>query len=447
MTKITGSKTTRRRFLKFAAGAAAFGPFFSFSARAKGGQETLSIAKWAHFLPEFDVWFQSMAKDWGKQNDTNVTVDLVPIEEIRAHAFAEVAAGKGHDIFIFPWPPAEFHQHLIDHTGIYQAVAPKFGTIQQLAYRSTFIFSTKKHCAFADFWMPTPVHFFEDYLAQVGLPFGPVHYGSLLSGCKNIREKLGIPCGLAFSPTLEGNVTLHTLLYSHRALITDGSTVYFNKNVFSAKALEYAQALCEQAGSPEQLTWGSSGNVKAMLAHKSSVTFNAINLLRTAEKQDPKVAQNIMLQPPLIGNSGMGVEALPHVTNCSAVWNFSQNQTGASKFLVDTIDNSRTSYEKSLGCNFPIYPKAVPNLVVRLEKDPQANPPYKYQALKDALHWTPNLGAPGLASPAFMEIFNTSVIPKAVARVVKGEQTGADAAAAVAAEIQKIVDKWNKPSS
>src|SRR5215471_15417703 len=56
--------------------------------------------------------------------------------------------------------------------------------------------------------------FFQDYWAQVGMPLGPVHYGSLLSGCRQIREKLGIPCGLAFSPTMEGNVTLHTILYS-----------------------------------------------------------------------------------------------------------------------------------------------------------------------------------------------------------------------------------------
>lgn len=221
----------------------------------------------------------------------------------------------------------------------------------------------------------------------------------------------------------------------------------FNKNVFAAKTLEYLQALCQQSGTPEQLTWESGGNVKAMLAHKTSVTFNAISLLRRAEKQDPAVAKNIMLQPPLIGQSGIGVTALPHVTNCSAVWKFSPNQEGASKFVADMVDSSRTGYEKSLGCNFPIYPKAVPDLVIRLGKDAQANPGYKYLALKDALHWTRNLGVPGFASPAFMEAFNTSVIPKAVARVVKGEQTGTEAAASAAAEIQKIVDKWNKVSS
>ncbi len=67
-------------------------------------------------------------------------------------------------------------------------------------------------------------------------------------------------------------------------------------------------------------------------------------------------------------------------------------------------------------------------------------------ALKDALHWTPNLGVPGIASPAYMEIFNTSVVPRMVARVLKGEQSAEDGAAAAAAEMQRIVDKWKQVS-
>jgi multiple sugar transport system substrate-binding protein len=446
MSRPKGKRVTRRNFIKLATGAAATVPFFVFTPNAFASSKTLKVAKWAHFLPEFDDWFINvMVADWGKQNQTKVTVDVIPIEEIRDRAFAEVTAGKGHDIFIFPWPPAEYHQHVIDHAGIYQMVAAKYGAIQQLAFRSTFNPATKKYFAFADFWMPSPLHFFQDYWAEVGMPLGPVHYGSLLSGGKRMRDKLGIPCGLAFSPTLEGNVTLHSILYSHRAWILDlGGNLLFNKDVFAARALDYIQALYQEAGTPEQLTWGSGGSVRAMLGHKTSAAINAISLLRAAEKQSPDVAKKMWIQPPLVGRSGMGVTALPHVTNCSVVWNFSQNQAGASKFLADALDSSRTGYEKSLGCNFPIYPKTVPDLIVRLSKDPQANPPSKYTALKDALHWTPNLGVPGFATPAYMEIFNSSLVPRMVARVLKGEQSPEDAAATAAGEMQRIADKWKQ---
>src|SRR5215467_5119517 len=126
MTKTGCSKTSRRDFLKLAAGTAAFGPFFSFPGRAPAGQKTLKIARWAHFLPEFDQWFQNVvAKEWGQKNDTRVTIDLVPVEEIRARAFAEAKAGKGHDLFMFPWPPAELYPNLINHDEIYQKIAQK----------------------------------------------------------------------------------------------------------------------------------------------------------------------------------------------------------------------------------------------------------------------------------------------------------------------------------
>jgi multiple sugar transport system substrate-binding protein len=446
MLSIKGKQVSRRDFIRLAAGSAALGPFFLFPGRALASQKTLKIAKWAHFLPEFDQWFVNvMAREWGRQNDTRVTVDIIPVEEIRGRASAEVKAGNGHDVFIFPWSPAEYRQNAIDHGDVYQEVAARYGAIQQLAHRSTFNSRNKTYFAFADFWVPSPLHFFQDHWAEVGMPLGPVHYGSLRGGGKKLRDQFGIPCGLAFSPTLEGNVTLHTILYAFRAWILDrNGNVLFNKNAFAVGALKYIHALYKDSGSPDQLSWGPGGNVRAMLARKTSCSTNGISLLRTAENESPETARNIRLQPPLLGMNGMGVTALPHVTNCSVIWKFAQNQEGAKRFVADLADSSKTGYEKSLGCNFPIYPKTVPDLIVRLSKDSQAIPTDKYVELKDALHWTPNVGVPGFATPGYMEIFNSSLVPKMVGRVLKGEQSPEEAAAAAAAEMQRIADKWKQ---
>jgi hypothetical protein len=54
MSRNTDNKTSRRDFLRLAAGSAAFGPFFVFPERALASQKTLKITKWAHFLPEYD---------------------------------------------------------------------------------------------------------------------------------------------------------------------------------------------------------------------------------------------------------------------------------------------------------------------------------------------------------------------------------------------------------
>ena len=311
-----------------------------------------------------------------------------------------------------------------------------------MAHRSSVNMKTKKYFAFADSWTPAPFLFFQDYWSEVNLSLGPVHYDGLRSGAKRLREKLGIPCGLALAPTLESNITLQTLLYGFTSGVFDEAGKVIIRNARTFVALQYVKDLFQGAGTPEQLTWGPSGNVKAMLARKTSCTINAISLLRAAEKQDPEVAKKIMLTPPLKGSNT--IVAVPHVTNCSVVWNFAQNQEGAKQFLADLIDNSKNIYEQSQGCNFPFYQKTLPDLIVRLSNDPHADPSWKYQMLKDAGHWTHYLGVPGYPTPAFMEVFNTFVIPRMFLSVVKGERSPADAMDAAAAEVQRIADKWKQ---
>jgi multiple sugar transport system substrate-binding protein len=287
------------------------------------------------------------------------------------------------------------------------------------------------------------MHYYQDLWADLNMPLGPVHYGSLRAGGQKIRDKYGIPCGLDFSPTLEGNITSNTLLYAfHGQILGPEGDAVLNKTGYAVSSLNYLKNLNREAGTPDEFTWGPSGNVQAMLTRKTSCSMNAISLLRAAEKQSADLAKRIKLMPPLLGV--YGVTGFPQATNCSAVWKFAQNQDGAKQFLVDLLDSSRVGYDKSLGCNFPAYPKALPNLVVRLDKDPFSDPPNKYFALRDALHWTPNLGAPWLANPAWMEVFNTFVIPRMFASVVQDDATPQDAAAAAQREVAAIVDKWKQ---
>jgi multiple sugar transport system substrate-binding protein len=439
----TTSKTSRRDFLKLAASATALGPFFLFPDRVLAGQKTLTIAKWAHFLPEFDHWFVNvLAKEWGQKHETKVTVNIIPIEEVHARASAEVKQDKGHDVFMFPWPPAEFYRNVIDHGEVYQTVAQKYGQIDQFAYRSTFHPKLKQYFAFADYWVPAPFLYFQDYWKEINAPFGPMHWDGLRSAGKTLREKLEVPCGLALSPTLDGNVTLHSLLLAFNSFVLDRVGNIALNNARTTEALDYIKYLYRDSGTPEQLAWGQGGNVKAMLARKTSCTINSISLLRIAEKQDREVAKKIMLQPPL---SGSGSEVgMPQAMNCSVIWRFATNQEGAKQFLADLIDSSQAGYEQSKGCNFAFYQKTIPDLVVRLSQDQNADPAWKYVALKDALHWTRNPGVPGFATPAFMELFNTFVIPRMFISVAKGERNSIDAINAATAEVQKIVDKWKQ---
>ena len=50
-----------------------------------------------------------------------------------------------------------------------------------------------------------------------------------------------------------------------------------------------------------------------------------------------------------------------------------------------------------------------------------------------------------MANPAWMEVFNTFVIPRMFASVVQDDAAPQDAAAAAQKEIAAIVEKWKQP--
>src|SRR5690349_15591814 len=97
---------TRRGFLTragiaFAAGGVAPAISTPFISRAYAQTKTLTIIQWSHFVPEFDMWFDKFAHDWGTKNNISMTVDHVPHDEIPARAASEVAAKAGHDLFMW----------------------------------------------------------------------------------------------------------------------------------------------------------------------------------------------------------------------------------------------------------------------------------------------------------------------------------------------------------
>src|SRR5450432_1445182 len=153
-TFMSSRKISRRKFVKLTGGAAAAAGFtsaFLFPARALAQQKTLKIMQWSHFVPGYDKWFDgTFTKEWGAKHNTNVIVDHIAIGEINARAAAEVAAGKGHDLFMFLAPPAAYEKQTIDHREIYEAVEKKHGKKIELAEKSTFNPKTKRYFAFSD---------------------------------------------------------------------------------------------------------------------------------------------------------------------------------------------------------------------------------------------------------------------------------------------------------
>jgi multiple sugar transport system substrate-binding protein len=133
----TKRRISRREFVKAAGVAAAgVGASMVFPGRALAQQKTLKILQWSHFVPGYDKWFDGVfCKEWGEKNNTHVIVDHISIPEINARAAAEVAAKKGHDLFMFLSPPAAYENQVIDHSEIYQEVEKKWGKTIDLGHK------------------------------------------------------------------------------------------------------------------------------------------------------------------------------------------------------------------------------------------------------------------------------------------------------------------------
>ncbi len=432
---------TRREFVKAAgvgalaaAGAGGIRP-----ARAQG--KTLKIIQWSHFVPAYDKWFDGVfCKEWGEKNGTQVVVDHIAIGEINARAAAEVAAQKGHDLFMFLSPPAAYEKQVIDHTEVYQAVEKKWGKVIDLGHKSTFNPKTKKYFAFSDSYVPDPGNYRQDLWSQVGYPHGPDTWDDVRKGAKAIKDKFGNPCGIGLSQELDTNMAMRALLWSFGGSEQDPEGRVVINSPQTIEALKFMRALQKEAQTNEVFTWDPSSNNRGILAGKLSYVANAISVTRTAEKENPEMSKKIQIVPAPKGP--VRRIAAEHVMDCYVIWRFADNKEGAKKFLIDYMDAFGQAFKQSEFYNFPCFPKTVPDLAQQISNDPKAAPPDKYKVLANVLDWATNVGYPGYATAAIDEAFNTFVLPTMFAKAARDELSPEDAAKAAERELKRIFDKW-----
>ncbi|HEX9163014.1 MAG TPA: extracellular solute-binding protein [Thermoanaerobaculia bacterium] len=442
MAKKSGHTLSRRKFVKLTGVAAAgMTTGFLFPQRALAQQKTLKIVQWSHFVPGYDKWFDNtFTKEWGAKHNTNVIVDHIAIGEINARAAAEVAAKKGHDLFMFLAPPAAYEKQVIDHREIYEEVGRTHGKMIQLAERSTFNPKTKKFFAFSDSYVPDPGNYRVDLWSQVGFPHGPDTYHDLLVGGKRIKDKFGNPVGIGLSQELDTNMAVRALLWSYGGAEQDehGRVTLYSKNTI--EAVKYMRDLFKQTMTPEVFSWDPSSNNRGILAGKLSFVDNAISVTRSAEKDNPEMSKQIQIAPALKGP--VRRIAAEHVMDCYVIWDFAENKEGAKQFLVDLINDFGTAFRSSEFYNFPCFPATVPNIKEVIAHDPKAVPNDKYKVLGNVLEWATNVGYPGYATAAIDEAFNTFVLPTMFAKAARDEMKPEEAVRAADTELKRIWAKW-----
>jgi multiple sugar transport system substrate-binding protein len=437
---------TRRDFIKTtAAGALTAGlgvplilPTRSHGAAAK---KTLKILQWVHFVPAFDKWFnETYIKQWGEKNNTEVTVDNIGLAGLSARAAAEVSAQKGHDLFLFEWPPPFYEEQVVDMKDVYAECEKKYGKPIDLAIKSTYNPKTKKYFGFSPSFTPDPINWRKDLWDDVGVV--PDSWEKILDGGRKIKQKHNIPVGLGLAQELDTSMALRTIMYSHGASEQDanGNLTINSKNTL--EAVKFMKALFQETMTPEVFTWDASSNNRAMLAGTISLALNAISITRTGEKDNPTFTEKIHLAKAAAGPvRRIGVE---HVMGVYVIWKFAENISDAKKFLVDYVGNFNQAFINGQFYDFPTFQRTVPNLKQLLSKDDKAQPSDKYKVLEDVLSWATNIGYPGYANAAIDEIYQKWIIPVMFAKAAQGVMSPEDAIKEAEAECKRIWDKWRE---
>ena len=433
------SRVTRRAFVTTTA--AGLTTAFLFPERTFAQQRTLKIAQWSHFVPGYDKWFDNVfTKQWGAKHNTNVLVDHIATPEIPARAAAEVAAKRGHDLFMFVSPPAAYEQQVMDHREVYEEVQHKHGKAIELAVRSTFNPKTRKFFAFSDSYVPDPGNYRADLWTKAGYPRGPQTFQDLLTGGSRIKSQSGNPLGLGLSQEVDTNMAVRALLWSFGGSEQDanGNVTLNSKN--TVEAVKFMREIYRKCETAEIFSWDPSSNNRGILSGKLSYVQNAISVTRSAEKENPQMSAHIQLTAPLAGP--VRRIACEHLMSCYVIWNFAENKEGAKQFLADLVSSFADAFAAGEFYNFPCFPSTVPDLAQRLANDPKAAPRDKYKVLTDSLSWTTNVGYPGFATAAIDEAFNTFVLPTMFARAARGDMTPEESVRQADAELRRIFAKW-----
>jgi multiple sugar transport system substrate-binding protein len=436
--------TSRREFLKTVGvgslALAGFAPLIH-SSRVSAQPKTLKILQWSHFVPRYDEWFdKKFTKEWGEQHNTQVIVDHISAAEIRARAAAEVAAQKGHDLFMFLDPPAVYEAQAIEHNDIIQEIEGKHGKMVELAHKSIFNPKTKKYFGVSDNWVPDPGNYRKDLWDTVGMV--PDTWDDLRVGGAKIKQQSGNPVGIGLSQELDTNMAMRAIMYSFGSHEQNEEGQLSINSKETLEAIKYVRALFKEAMTPEVFTWDVSSNNRFMLAGKGSFAMNAISITRSAEKDVPEMSKKIQLvKSPAGPVRRMGLE---HVMGVYVIWKFAENQAGAKQFLLDLMDNYRTAFLESEFYNFPSFPRTVPDLQELIAKDAKGDPPDKYKILGNFIENATNVGYPGYSTAAIDEVYSTFVIPTMFAKAARDELSPEDAVKAAERDMRRIFAKWEK---
>jgi multiple sugar transport system substrate-binding protein len=438
------SRVTRRRFLKNAGvtiAAAGTAPLLStpFVTRALADNKSLSIVQWAHFVPEYDTWFDKFAKDWGEKNKIAVTVDHIPVQNVPARAAAEASAQSGHDLFGFNGSGGAhlYRKFFIDVSALVKETEKKYGKVSVIGKQLGYNADDGTWSAFPDFYINFPGMYQKTLWDEINVV--PDTWDNLRTGGAKLKAK-GHPVGISLGHSNDPSTTWRGLLWSYGAAVQDeaGKQIVLDSKE-AVEATKYAAALYKEAMTSDVLSWNDSSNNQYIVSGVSSYIINPISAYRTAQKANKKLADDIhVIEPP----KGPAKRMMGAASEFYGIWKFAKNQEAAIEFLKYYADNWPEAFKASEGYNNPCFAGLVPKPMPILSDDPTSNPRDKLKILQDSDQWSAIPGYPGPATPAMDEIYYAFIINDMMAKAATGQLSAEEAVKWATQQCEGIMKKW-----
>jgi multiple sugar transport system substrate-binding protein len=409
-----------------------------FVSKALGADKSLSIVQWAHFVPEYDTWFDKFAKDWGDKNKVSVTVDHVPVQNIPARAAAEASAQSGHDLFGFNGAGGAhlYKKFFIDVADLVKETEKKYGKVsvigKQLGYNADGTWS-----AFPDFYINFPGMYQKSLWDEIGMK--PDTWDNLRIGGAKLKAK-GHPVGISLGHSNDPSTTWRGLLWSYGGAIQDeaGKKIVLNSKQ-TVEAAKYVAALYKEAMTGDVLSWNDSSNNQYIASGVGSYIINPISAYRTTQKQNKKLADDIVvIDPP----KGPVKQIMGAASEFYGIWKFAKNKEAAKEFLRYYAANWPEAFKASEGYNNPCFAGLVPKPMPILSNDPTSTPTDKLKILQDSDKWSAIPGYPGPATPAMDEIYYQFILNDMMTKTATGQSSAEDSVKFATQQCEAILKKW-----
>ena len=441
---LDNKRVTRRSFLKTTsaiAGAAGLGPAISapFVSPALAQTKSLTIVQWAHFVPEYDTWFDKFAKDWGEKNKISVTVDHIPVQNIPARAAAEASAQSGHDLFGFNGAGGAhlYRKFFIDVSDLVKETEKKYGQVSIIGKQLGYNADDGTWSAFPDFYINFPGMYQKSLWEEIGMK--PDTWDNLRVGGAKLKAK-GHPVGISLGHSNDPSTTWRGLLWSYGASEQDeaGKKIVLNSKA-AVEATKYVAALYKEAMTGDVLSWNDSSNNQYIASGVGSYIINPISAYRTTQKANKKLADDlVVIAPP----KGPVKQIMGAASEFYGIWKFAKNRETAKEFLRYYAANWPEAFKASEGYNNPCFAGLVPRPMPILSNDSTSTPHDKLSILQDSDQWSAIPGYPGPATPAMDEIYYAFIINDMMAKAATGQASAEESVKFAAQQCERIMKKW-----